>query len=102
MNEKIRAKLERICVLNDFQREHLNRNVTVYGFSQTDGVKEYWVDSLLKALAVAVGESGQSGLVDLGKVDVMSLSDDELLNMFPYQFTQRAIVLNGLAVWNYE
>src|SRR5690606_4407410 len=98
MNEKLRIKLERICILNDFQREHINRKVTVYGFSQTEGAKDYFVDSLLKAVAVAVSEAGRSDLVNLNKVDVMKLSDDQLLNTLPYQFTKRAIVLSGLAV----
>lgn len=102
MNDKLRLKLESICILNYFQREHINRQATVYGYSKTDGAKDYWVDSLLKALALAVSESGQCGLVGLGVADILKLSDDELLNTFHYQFTTRAIVLNGLAVWNDE
>lgn len=102
MNDKLWLKLETISILNDFQREHINRQVRVYGCSMTDGAKDYWVDSHLKALALAVSESGQCGLVGLGEVDILKLSDDELLNTFHYQFAIRAIVLNGLAVWNYE
>lgn len=102
MKEKLRRKLEIICILNDNQREHKNRTVTVYGFSELSGSKDYEVDSLLKALALAAYETGRGSGTRMNETDVTNLSDNELLERFPFRFSQRSIGLNGLAVWNYE
>ena len=102
MKEKLRKKLEIICILNDSQREHKNRSVTVYGFSEMNGSKDYVVDSLLKALALAANETGRGSGTRINEADVMSLSDDDLLEKYPFKFSQRSIGLHGLAVWNYE
>lgn len=102
MKEKLKRKLEIICILNNSQREHINRAITVYGFSELNGSKDYMVDSLLKALALAANETGRGSSTWMEGADVMSLSDNDLLERFPFRFSQRSIGLHGLAVWNYD
>lgn len=102
MKEKLRRKLEIICILNNNQREHKNRTVTVYGFSELKGSRDFVVDSLLKALALAANETGRGSGTKMDETDVLNLSDNELLEKYPFNFSQRSIGLHGLAVWNYE
>lgn len=102
MKEKLRKRLDIICILNDSQREHINRSVTVYGFSKISGSKDYQVDSLLKALALAANETGLCSGECNEEIDLKSLSDNELLERFPFSIGLNSIGLHGLAVWNYE
>jgi hypothetical protein len=102
MNIRSLKKLEKICILNDNQRESKLRPVTVFGITKEGGYKDFVTDSLLKALVIAAIESDNSQVFGMLKTDVESLSDSELIQIFPFHFSSWFIGLSSLAVWNYN
>lgn len=102
MNDQSCKKMEKICILNDNQRNHVCRPISVFGPSYTGTSKEYLVDSLLKALAIACCENNQGSIEGIGSEQIANLSDSELLDALPYQFKSNSILLKGLAVWKYN
>lgn len=100
MNDKSCEKMEKIYILNDSQKERVHRQITVYG--STGGTKDYLVDSLLQALAIAFCESNMSSIEGIKTKKIAELSDTELLETFPYQFKPNSIQLNCFSVWKYN